>query len=186
MRFVKLVTSVFESAPVLISVLVGQVSISGTAFAESSLGRCDVVVREDVRAAFGISVGEGRPRVEDGKVSVCMFAAPGGGTISVLMRRNTRPEWIQQQSGRMSRSAATYRPVEKLGDQAFALHLRGTGTALCIFYRNYYIQVSAFGLPSDRALARTILSRLTIHGFAGAGSAALGRTRIAQVSPPDR
>jgi hypothetical protein len=127
---------------------------------------CSLLSAAEVVHAVGVPVGPARTRVNSERVTSCVFAADGGGTVSVLLRRNASADWRAEQRRRMT-SAGSFRPVSGMGDSAFLLDNREQGAALCVFSGEYYLQISVFRLggadtvlPPAEELARRALSRL--------------------------
>ena len=154
----------------IVSAAYGLVAIpTGSAQPPAAPNACSLLAREAVEQAFGASVGEARVGVNNGTVTSCSFPIKGGGSISILFRRNADRAWIAAQEKRMTMGVRYGRihPVAGLGEQAFVLDLRHAGAALCVFRTDYYLQVSAFHagavatvLPGMEKLAKAALARL--------------------------
>jgi hypothetical protein len=141
-------------------------AISTTARAEYSPTACQLLSPAEVEHALHVPVGAGSPRVNSELVTSCLFTADGGGTISILLRRNPPADWIAEQRQRMTNSGS-FRPVSGVGGSAFGLDSREQGAALCVFLGEYYLQISVFRLgnagtvlPVAEELARQARSRL--------------------------
>jgi hypothetical protein len=113
-----------------------QIATAGTA-----LSACDVLSKAEVELALGRSVSDGRALVRKEDVGVCSFATPGGSRMLVLLRRRAGRDWTASQVLRM-KNAGSFRPVASLGDQAFLLNTGQRTTALCVFYRDFYLEIS--------------------------------------------
>ena len=142
---------------------------TGRAQLSAAPGACSLLAKEAVEQALGTSVGEARMGANNGTVTSCSFPIKGGGSISVLFRRNAERAWIAEQEQRMNRGVryGSFRPVDGLGEQAFVLDLRAAGAALCVFRTDYYLQVSVFKagdaaavLPGMEKLVKAALARV--------------------------
>lgn len=125
--------------------------------------------RDAVEQAFGASIGEARVGVHNRTVTTCSFPIEGGGSLSILLRRNAGRAWIAEQEQRMNGSVrhGRFYPVAGLGGEAFMLDMRAAGAVLCVFRGNDYVQVSVFKagaaatvFPGAEKVARATLTRL--------------------------
>lgn len=130
---------------------------------------CSLLAREAVEQAFETSLGEARVGANNETVTSCLFPIKGGGSLSILFRRNAGRAWIAEQEQRMDMGVryGSYHPVAGLGGQAFVLDMRDAGAALCVFRADYYLQVSVFNagaaakvFPRVKKLAEAALARL--------------------------
>ncbi len=156
---------IYRAAALMLGLIYGMVPARAGG-AGNVLPACSVVSRPEVEDVLGAHVGDGRPQVATDALTVCSYAAESGGNISLLLRRHAGRDWSAEQARRMSQSAK-FRAVAGLGQQAFVFDLGRPGLALCVFYRDYYLQVSTFGAgegirlyPVAERLARIALQRL--------------------------
>jgi hypothetical protein len=109
-------------------------------------GACGLLSREAVGQVLGTSVGDARAGTNNGDVTSCSFPIKGGGSISILLRRNASRVWIVEQEERMNLGVryGNYRPVAGLGEKTFELDMRDAGAAVCVLSAASYLQVSVF------------------------------------------
>jgi hypothetical protein len=130
---------------------------------------CGLLSRLEVEDAAGIRVREGAPRLRSGNLTSCWFAGEDPGQVAILVRRLPSADWVSEQVARMRRGAefGTYREMAGIGDRAFLYTTQKGGGVMCVFGREYYLQVSLYRSGEDSStpavlekLARSALARL--------------------------
>ena len=166
MRRHKSAAMIFRGAAIFaFGIACGPTSVQ-TATARSALSACDALSKAEVGDVLGTPVSDGRALVSKDDVTVCSFASQGDSRMLVLLRRSAGRDWTESQAQRM-KNAWSFRPAPGLGDQAFMFGTRESGAVLCVFYRDFYLQISVFRAGNlahayelTERLCRRVLKRL--------------------------
>jgi hypothetical protein len=138
----------FRRAVVLIvGGVCGMTAIPGVSAQPSAApSACGLLSREAVEQVLGTSLGNARVGANNGDVTSCSFPIKGGGSISILLRRNANRAWIAEQEERMNLGDryGNFRPVAGLGEKTFVLDMRDAGAAVCVLGAASCLQVSVF------------------------------------------
>jgi hypothetical protein len=147
-------------------------AIGTAARAENPAGACHLLSQAEVEQAVHFPSDNGSIRVNSGALTSCTFRAEGGGSVSVLLRRDAPRRWVAEQQRRMT-AGSNFRAIDGVGDSAFVLDLRQAGAALCVFRGDYYLEISVVRLggansvlPATQELALKALSRLEGQSYA--------------------
>jgi hypothetical protein len=159
----------------------GQAWASETPAADADVS-CPIVSKAEIQQALGVAIAEGRQLINTDPATVCAFPIGNGGRIFVLLRRNLIRDWTLEQSARMNRHG--YVRIAGLGEQSFLLDMRSAGVALCVFFRDYYLQISIFNAGDAGAVRRAAesLARRAVARLAAGAPPAAGR--LARLSRP--
>jgi len=139
-----------------------------TGAADRAAPVCRLLSRAEVERIIGAAVADGRPQLNTGVLTTCVFTVHGGGRISVLLRSDVQRNWIVEQTRSMAHGVQSgrFRSIAGLGDRAFLFGMRQSAAALCIFRGEYYLQITALtgdvasAYTAAEMVARRVLSRL--------------------------
>lgn len=154
---------IFDAAILVLSAVLGRAEPS-----KAGTDACSVLSKHEVQRALGVRVNDGQPRVKNGNVTGCWFPARHG-EVLLLVRRNAPQVWVDDQVQRMNGpgKSSRFRTVAGLGKRAYRLDIGKSGTVLCVFGGQHYVQVAVLravdaeaALQAATQMVRTVLPRL--------------------------
>lgn len=119
---------------------------------------CTLLSQAEIEQTVGVAINSGERRLTIESASACRFTIKGGGLITVVVRRPSRPGWIKEQITRMVSYPQRFHEVNGIGDRSFLFDITQTSAALCIFRADHYIQVSASGLALSSKLLPVLVA----------------------------
>ena len=124
---------------------------------------CTIVAKAELEQAFGVKLGDGakNPRMQNpGVLSSCDYAAPDGGSVAVLIRRNALKYVPGSEKAEFEKQGMKLKYTTGLGTTAFFVDMFGMGTSLGVFRGDYdYVQLSAMGTGGAEAARSAALAK---------------------------
>jgi hypothetical protein len=156
--------------PLAFAIALVPLAVAGAAAQSRPPGKgadaCALVSKAEIEQILGLKLNSTptNPRMQKpGLLSTCYYTGPGGGQVTILIRRNL----TKFVPGQERPADEKFREVKGLGAAAFFTDTPPIGTSLNVFRGDYdYILVSGMGLgepqkvsPGLEKLARLLVER---------------------------
>jgi hypothetical protein len=134
---------------------------AGNATAQKAPGKgadaCTLVTKAEIEKLLGVTLSDGKPNPlvqNPGVLSSCDFEKPGGGQLSIIIRRNPIKYVVGAEKAEFEKHGLKLRYVTGLGTTAFFTDLGDFGTIINVFRGDYdFVSVTATMLGSPQKIS---------------------------------